>query len=65
MATKLMSDDEYVERGGNECPHCRSRDITTKDNGELDGSRYVVGVICQDCGREWEDIYRLIGWSAS
>jgi len=56
-----MTDEEYVAKQGVVCPFCRSERI---DGGDWDamGEHAVQACKCDDCGREWLDQYRLIGY---
>jgi len=49
----------YVVTGGVSCPFCRSKDI---EGGhiEVDAGSAWQPVTCSACGREWEDVYRLV-----
>ena len=53
---------EYVESGGNFCPHCKSNNITS---GKIEaGSNSAWAIVnCLECGEIWEDVYNLVGVS--
>jgi transcription elongation factor Elf1 len=43
------------------CPFCGSEDITALP---LSGEDNVLGVVvCNDCGKNWEDEYKVVGVS--
>lgn len=50
----------YLESGGVKCPYCGSEDITAGEY-RADGSLIWQDVLCNDCGSEWTDEYRLQG----
>ena len=60
---KQMTDEEYIKGDGNKCPFCGSEDIT---GGSIDveGHSAVQEVSCNECNKEWHDIYQLIGYQA-
>lgn len=57
-----MSEYDYVESGGSVCPFCGSSDISAC--GPLDADSIVAwqNVTCSDCDRDWNDLYRLVGY---
>lgn len=40
------------------CPYCKSMHITS---GHFEPEGNYMPVSCEDCGREWKDIYELVG----
>lgn len=46
-------------RHGSTCPYCGSNAITG-DSVDIEGSGAWQEVYCQECGRRWRDIYRLV-----
>ncbi len=58
---EIMTNEEYVEAGGLQCPYCKSDDIAGQS---FDGEgRHVWSVIhCNECGADWMDIYTLTGF---
>lgn len=61
---KQMTEQEYRELGGGRCPYCHSDNITG-DAIEVDGSIAWQPVSCDDCGKDWEENYSLIGYQAT
>lgn len=57
-----MTDKGYVASAANLCPFCGSDDI---EGGEFnaDGTSAWCDVICNDCGKSWQDHYQLVGYS--
>lgn len=59
--TKLTPEQkkEYVENGGQHCPYCGS---TAIEGGKFDAEWKEAWseVSCPDCGRTWQDEYRLV-----
>lgn len=56
------AEDLYVFEGGGQCPSCKSTDM---DGGNLDadGAHVFQKILCNDCGAEWDDRYKLEGIS--
>lgn len=52
---------EYIANSGNRCPHCGSFSIEAPDCPEVEGAAAHQRVVCNDCGKEWNDLYTLIG----
>ncbi len=52
----------YVAGGGSRCPFCGDEGFIRTDDSETwsEGKIYVE-FICNECGKEWTDIYGLIG----
>jgi transposase-like protein len=61
MKPKELTDEEYVKQNGTLCPRCKSKNI---EAGEVEaGDVYALQeVTCVDCGKEWNDIFHLVGW---
>lgn len=54
----VMTDEEYVETGGLQCPYCRSDEIAGQSfDGE--GRHVWSEVHCNECKADWVDIYTL------
>jgi hypothetical protein len=49
----------YLQGGGNHCPFCESEQI---EGGfiETDSGTSWQPVKCNDCKKEWKDIYKLV-----
>jgi hypothetical protein len=60
---KPLTDKEYVGKGGLICPYCGSDQITG-DEINVDAGHATQEVSCEDCKKEWQDVYRLTGYSA-
>lgn len=58
-----MTDEEYVEKVGCECPvkACGSTDIVGGET-EMGGNYATQEVSCNACGATWFDVYKLIGY---
>jgi len=59
----VLTPQEYVDQAGVRCPYCDSEDIRTVGTLTACGTVGMQGVQCNDCGREWDDVYSLTGWS--
>ena len=58
---ELLTDEEYLGEDGSICPSCRSSHI----NGgpvEIDGAGAYQNISCDECGFEWQDNYKLVGY---
>ncbi len=55
-----MTNKEYVDKGGVICPSCGSHNISAD---EFDPESCSVSVECSDCGSQWNDVYKLTGFS--
>jgi formate dehydrogenase maturation protein FdhE len=53
------SQEEYLARGGNQCPYCGSPHI---EAGVMDaeGTDVYCEVSCHTCERSWTDFYSLV-----
>lgn len=58
LTTKQKRD--YIRSAGSHCPHCKSQSITAS-HFESDVSSAWQPVRCDDCGKEWNDVYKLVG----
>ena len=63
MATKKkrMTDKQYVDIRGIQCPHCHSENISG-NTIEVDAGEATQEVGCDDCGATWLDAYKLVGY---
>ena len=54
----MLTEQEYIERGGNNCPKCESDDI---EGGivQVDSNTAYQDVSCNECETEWRDFYTL------
>ncbi len=57
-----MTDKEYVEKGGNECPYCSSQYIKVVSDIQTNLHCAWNDVVCEGCGKEWQDIYTFTGF---
>ena len=57
----IMTEKEYVESGGAECPFCRGGDIGGDDLEWFDGAMSQE-MHCLHCGARWLDKYDLVGF---
>jgi transposase-like protein len=56
----MLSDaqkQDYILGGGHHCPYCASHNITALI---FEGEDSGQPVRCEDCGKEWTDIYKLV-----
>jgi transposase-like protein len=59
-----MTDAEYLNHHGLNCPFCESHEIEAPDGVEIEAGTATQNMGCRDCGREWTDFYKLIGYTA-
>ena len=58
----MMSNEEYLQNGGEKCPRCGSKDVfETGDTAARGTTTKTSGVECSNCRFEWDDIYELTG----
>lgn len=57
-----MTNDQYIEEGGNRCPACNSGNISAESMFESDSAGGWRKVVCYDCNARWNDIYVLVGY---
>jgi transposase-like protein len=50
----------YIVNGGIRCPFCNSGTISGEGFYTDNGNAWQK-VECQDCGKEWKDLYTLVG----
>ena len=58
-----MSDQEYVERNGENCPRCRGTNIEGTGNRDFDSDYASNEIQCLDCEALWDDIFSLSGYT--
>ena len=53
---------EHVRANGGICPYCWSANL---DWGGFDfeEDKFFQKVVCQDCEKEWSDVYTLTGYA--
>jgi len=59
-----MSNEEYIKTGGNNCPFCKSDEIESESQVQVDSTSAWQDVECKSCGRHWQDVYNLVGFDA-
>jgi transposase-like protein len=59
---ELMTQKEYLKHNGTLCPNCKSDNITAGPL-ETDGMVGWANAKCDDCEFEWQDLWKLTGWS--
>jgi len=57
-----MTNQEYINNGGNKCPCCGSKNISTQDQIQVDSDNTWQEVYCNDCEAIWNDIWKLAGY---
>ncbi len=57
-----LTSEEYVARGGTECPVCLSR-VINAGSSDIDGEQYWQAVVCSDCNHQWVEFYTLAGYN--
>lgn len=58
----VLTEAEYVAKGGCHCPNCHSSKITA-GSSTIDGATAYFSVSCETCNAEWTDVYHLAGYS--
>ena len=58
---KPMTNEEYIDEGGNKCPFCHSKNINGLDF-EADCDYASREVECHDCGKLWTEMFNLRGY---
>lgn len=61
---KPMTDQEYIEQRGMNCPECRSTFVAF-GHGEIEGTNYILEGCCESCGAEWHEVYAMTGYEIS
>ena len=57
-----MTTEEYVGKQGMCCPRCEGGHLRSGTIDRLAADMIFVGVICEDCGFDYNDIYVLAGY---
>jgi len=58
-----MTQEEYVEHAGNDCPLCKAKNSASLDGEiESDGVSAWGNCSCEVCGAMWNDVYELKGF---
>ena len=50
---------KYIKSGGVRCPYCGSDNISG-GHMEVDCTGAWQDVHCDDCGKDWQDIYKMV-----
>lgn len=58
----VTSSKDHAQMGGSRCPRCTSTNIRGREF-TADGKAGYQHVVCEECGAEWSDTYRLTGYS--
>jgi hypothetical protein len=57
-----MSQEDFADNGGCECPFCRCEDVEYDGRVRLNGDKAYHDCKCDDCGKAWIEIYSLTGY---
>ena len=60
FTTEKDLENAYMEKGGNECPHCGGTDISSC-GFESDDTYAWREVECENCGKEWKELFSMTG----
>ena len=55
----MMTNEEYVDRDGKECPYCKADNVIASGGLDIDGTVATCIVGCVGCGKRWSDIFVL------
>ena len=57
-----MTNEEYIEKFGRQCPVCRSENFSLCDNNEVryEGLQDLYDMICLDCKSTWTEVFELV-----
>lgn len=56
----MITEQEYIENGGNNCPYCNSDDIESQ-TPELENGFVFVEVCCNSCEKYWIEEFTMTG----
>jgi len=59
---RRMTNKEYVANGGGKCPYCKSHGVDVTGSIEADGTVAWCVIVCNYCGKMWQDVYQLQGY---
>lgn len=61
---KQLTQQEYVHEGGECCPACHQDRVEGLEHIAGEGSQAARRVQCNECGAEWVEVYKLIGYES-
>ena len=65
MSDEVMTDEQYIERGGMACPYCHKTDgVESVGTTEMDNGYAWQEVKCEPCDKLWVDNYKLVGYES-
>ena len=59
-----VSQKEYIDGDGLNCPFCHSMGLMFDDNLGLNGPIATLRCECENCQKVWEEKYELVGYEA-
>ena len=57
-----MTNEEYVASNGDKCPFCNKNNLCVGDYTAVIDTTIYWSVKCEDCGKQWEDVFKLAGF---
>jgi hypothetical protein len=60
-----LSSKAYVAKDGQVCPFCLYKNMRVTSPAETDGNNAWQNVKCMGCGKEWRDVFQLVGYEQS
>lgn len=61
LTPEQQREADYLASGASKCPWCKSPNIEGTGDVDYDADWYSNHVVCNACGKEWEDVYTLSG----
>lgn len=58
----MLTQEQYVQKGGLICPICQANDSTEGSSIEIDCNVAYQDCNCLECGANWTDVYILSGY---
>ena len=59
----MLDAKEYVRANGFPCPFCGSDNIESGSDTDIESGIVTIPVSCNSCGNDWDEEYRLVGYS--
>jgi transposase-like protein len=59
--TPRLTEEQYAEKLGCQCPFCKSTNIFGKSSN-FDAGTISQDIECDDCSATWQDVYTLTGY---